>query len=253
MSSGLLDRPAVLDAGFKLKGVTAFTTLRGSGLSDGRYRGFNLGAHVGDRPDLVAAHRRALSRLLPEDAEGHWLQQGHGSAVHACPARTGPAPPVADASWADRPGPVCAVLTADCLPVVFASAEGVAVAHAGWRGLASGVLEKTVAALPGPREGWQAWIGPGIGACCFEVGAEVGEAFGAATDSAVAAAFRATGVPGKYRCDLYTLATLRLHRLGVERVSGGGLCTCCDADRFYSYRREGQTGRMATLVFLTQH
>ena len=243
--------PMVLPADFGLNGVTAFTTLRCGGSSTARYRGFNLGDHVGDDPGSVAANRFALGRLLPNGAEVHWLQQVHGTSVLACHNKVSPHHPVADASWTNIRGHVSVVLTADCLPIVLASPNGVAVVHGGWRGLAGGVLEATIAALPHSDTGWRAWLGPAIGACCFEVGPDVCEAFAAADDPAVAACLTPAIQKNKYWGDLFALARLRLQRLGIEQITGGGLCTACDAQRFYSHRRDGLTGRMATVAFLS--
>jgi YfiH family protein len=176
-----------------------------------------------------------------------WLEQVHGTAVVAAADwRPGS---VADAAWSERSGAVCAVLTADCLPVLFCAQDGsrVAAAHAGWRGLAAGVLEATVASLGGPPGSLLAWLGPAIGARAYEVDAAVRDTFVVA-DPGAATAFVATR-PGHWHADLYALARRRLKGVGVHAVHGGGLCTASDPERFYSYRRDGVTGRMASLVW----
>jgi hypothetical protein len=229
--------------------VRAFVTTRREGASTGPFAGFNLGDHVGDDPAAVTANRRRLREGLGLPAEPAWLRQVHGiRCTEAGPA--GPREPEADAAVVRGPGSVAAVLTADCLPVILARADGAAagVAHAGWRGLAGGILEATAAAL-GPGERLHAYLGPAIGPDAFEVGAEVRSAF-LAEEPADAAAFRAYG--DRWLADLYTLARRRLERLGLPPgwISGGGLCTLTDAERFYSHRRDGRTGRLATLVWL---
>jgi len=183
---------------------------------------------------------------LPSDPV--WLRQVHGT--RCIVAEDATAGVEADAGVSFRPGTVCAVLTADCLPVLFCDVGGtvVAAAHAGWRGLAAGVLEAAVAAMRRPAGEILAWLGPAIGPAAFEVGDEVRAAF-VARDAAAAAAFVPHGA-GKWLCDLDALARQRLAALGLRRIDGGGLCTASDADRFYSYRRDGATGRMASLVWL---
>lgn len=229
--------------------MRAFVTTRQGGASSGPFAGFNLGDHVGDDPAAVAANRRRLREGLALPADPAWLRQVHGARCTELTA-SGPQELEADAAVVREPGTVAAVLTADCLPVVLARADGAAagVAHAGWRGLAGGILEATVAALGPPGE-LHAYLGPAIGPAAFEVGEEVRSAF-LAQEPADAAAFRGHG--DRWLADLYTLARHRLERLGLRSVwiSGGGLCTFTDADRFYSHRRDGRTGRMATLVWL---
>lgn len=221
-------------------------TTRAGGVSRPPYDSLNLGDHVGDDPAAVAENRRLLRAHLP--AEPKWLKQVHGTAVAHADALAAAAE--ADAAVAFRPGTVCAVLTADCLPVLFCDRQGtrVAAAHAGWRGLSAGVLEATVAAMQCDAGDILAWLGPAIGPQAFEVGGEVREAFVADLPE-TAAAFAPAG-PGKWRADIYRLARLRLARAGVGAVFGGGLCTHTDAERFYSYRRDRVTGRMAALVWL---
>jgi len=249
---------ACLAAGWPVPpGVVAFTTLRhGAGVSAAPFDRFNLGARCGDDPAAVAANRAALLRLAGLPAPPHWLSQVHGTGVvrFAAPADAdAPActEPEADAAVTSAAGVVLAILTADCLPVAFAAADGseVGAAHAGWRGLAGGVLEATVAAMRTPAARLLAWLGPAAGPLHYEIGAEVREAF-IADDAGAVAAFVATR-PGHWRVDLYALARRRLQAAGLraDAIHGGGLCTIGDAARFYSHRRDQRTGRMATVVF----
>lgn len=230
-------------------GVRACTTTRQGGLSEGSYHALNLAAHVGDDPRRVAANRRLLRSALDLPREPRWLTQVHGCRVVEA-GDTGP-PPDADASVARGPGPVCAVLTADCLPVLLCDRSGTraAAAHAGWRGLSAGVLEATVAALGGSPEGLIAWMGPAIGPRAYEVGAEVRRAFLAADPAAEVAFVPSPG--GRWLADVYALARQRLAGVGVHAVYGGGLCCYEDPTHYYSYRRDRVTGRMASLVWLT--
>ena len=229
--------------------VRVLSTLRGGGVSEGPYASLNLAAHVGDRTDAVASNRLLLREAARLPAEPLWLEQVHGTAVelHAGSADT---PPRADAAVAFEPGRVCAVMTADCLPVVFADRAGarVGVAHAGWRGLVGGVLEATIAALEVPPADLHAWLGPAIGPAAFEVGPEVREAYLAKVEGS-ASCFTSND-RGRYLADIYGLARLALGAAGVASVHGGGWCTHEDAQRFFSYRRDGVTGRMATLAWL---
>lgn len=233
--------------------VHALSTLRGGGLSVKPFAGFNLAQHVGDDPEHVRANRALLRASAKLPAEPLWLEQVHGIHVveHSGQAATGGVPPRADAAVAFEPGHVCVVMTADCLPVVFADRAGtrIGVAHAGWRGLAGGVLEATVAALQVEPDQLVAWLGPAIGPDVFEVGPEVREAF-IARDGANGDAF-VRNAAGRFQADLYRLARLALARVGVHRVSGGGRCTQREAAKFFSFRRDGgRTGRMATLAWL---
>lgn len=226
--------------------VRALVTSRIGGVSRGAYASLNLAAHVGDDPAAVAENRRRLRAYLPN--EPLWLAQEHGATVvDAALAAPGA---VADASFSRRTGVVCAVLTADCLPVLLCDEQGTAVAaiHAGWRGLAAGVVEATIAALAMPPARLIAWLGPAIGPCCFIVGDDVRQSF-LERDPEAAAAFLAAK-NGKWQADLYHLARRRLAAQGLSRIHGGGLCTACEARRFYSYRREGVTGRIASLIWL---
>lgn len=233
--------------GFSPPGIQAVQTLRTGGFSLAPFDSLNLADHCGDDPACVARNRAQLRQQLALPAEPVWLRQVHGIevvAAHAVAAGT-----TADASWTDRPGVVCAILTADCLPVLLASDDGrvVAAAHAGWRGLAGGILEATLAALPAPPSRLRAWLGAAIGPRAFEVGPEVREAF-VRTHADDAAAF----VPGwgdRWHCDLYALARARLLRAGVARADGEAQCTYTQGQRYYSFRRDPRCGRMASLIW----
>jgi len=235
--------------------VLALCTTRLGGCSAPPYETFNLAHHVGDSARAVAENRDILACTLPAGVAVSWLSQVHGTAVVEA-GQSGPYP-VADAQWSRKQGTACAVLTADCLPVLLCTVSGdvVAAAHAGWRGLQAGVLEATVGAMNTSPDQLMAWLGPAIGPTAFEVGPEVREAFLAAANPseapAIAACFAPNpGRPGHFFADLYALARVRLAALDVTRIFGGGLCTYSDAERFYSYRRDGQTGRMASLILL---
>lgn len=238
-------------------GVQAFTTLRhGAGRSQAPFDTFNLGnrhSTDGDDPATVDANRAELAERFDLPSRPHWLRQVHGVDVarfHA-PAADGAVEPGADAAVTSAPGVVLAILTADCLPVVFCADDGseVAGAHAGWRGLADGVLEATVAAMRTPAHRLMAWMGPAAGPSNYEVGVEVYDAF-VARNWACGAAFTCTR-PDHWRVDLYALARRRLVAAGLrpDAVHGGGLCTIGAPDRFFSHRRDRRTGRMATLVW----
>lgn len=230
-------------------GVRALLTTRAGGVSLPPYDGFNLGDHVGDDPAAVAANRQRLLQQLA-GARPLWLEQVHGTrVVDAAGCLAGEAPQRADAAFSRAPGVCCTVMTADCLPVLFCDAAGsvVAAAHAGWRGLLAGVLEQTIAAMAVPPATLLAYLGPAIGPQAFVVGDEVRSAFVA--DAGAAASAFAALPDGKWLADLYALARLRLNAAGVERIYGGTLCTASDAGRFFSYRRDGRTGRMASLIW----
>ena len=229
---------------------TAVTTRDGPGVSQPPFGRFNLGLRSGEDAQTVRSNRSALRQSLGLPAEPRWLRQVHGIAV----ADLGPLPsqdePEADAAVSHLPGTVLAILTADCLPVLFCAQDGSAIgaAHAGWKGLAAGVLEETIEQMQQPASGVMAWIGPCIGAPSYEVGDEVRKAF-LAHDAAAASAFAATR-PGHWLCDLAVLARQRLQAAGITRIYGGGFDTRVDA-RFYSYRREGaRSGRFASLIWL---
>ena len=238
--------------------VHAAFTLRSGGVSAAPFDSLNLGAHVGDEAAAVVENRRRVRARLSLPEEPAWLEQVHGIEVldlgrvtHSCSALDDPAGgvAVADAAFTRRPGRVCAVQVADCLPVLLAARDGsaVAAAHAGWRGLAAGVLEATVKRLAVEPRDLLAWLGPAIGAAHFEVGAEVRQAF-LAQDAAAADAF-AVNTRGRWQCDLAGLARRRLDGLGIGAVFGGRWCTYGDASRFFSYRRDGRCGRMAALIW----
>jgi hypothetical protein len=233
--------------------VHALSTLRGGGLSAQAYASFNLAQHVGDDPEHVRANRALLRAAAKLPSEPLWLEQVHGIHVVEHPGLAASAvQPRADAAVAFGPGRVCVVMTADCLPVVFADRAGtrIGVAHAGWRGLVGGVLEATVAALRAEPDQLVAWLGPAIGPDAFEVGPEVRDAF-IAGDAASDDAF-VRNEAGRFQADLYRLARRALARVGVCHVSGGGRCTQREAAEFFSFRRDGgRTGRMATLAWLT--
>jgi YfiH family protein len=228
--------------------VQAATTTRRGGFSTGNYASMNPADHVGDDAGAVQANRRELRRALELPSSPCWLQQVHGT--HVVDAAHSPPVPEADAALTRQAGIVCAVLTADCLPVLFCDRAGsvVAAAHAGWRGLAAGVLERTVEAMGVPPAELLAWLGPAISQAAYAVGDEVRTAFVSGNPEALEA-FRE--LPGGWQADLYRLGRQRLAASGVTAVHGGGFCTRGDPDRFYSYRRDGVTGRMASMIWLS--
>ena len=228
-------------------GVRALSTTRAGGVSVAPYDSLNLGTHVGDDPANVAANRAQVRRIVP--SEPAWLNQVHGTVVVDAASVAGV--PDADASVSRTPGAVCVVMTADCLPVLLCDRAGTVVgaAHAGWRGLHGGVIEATVTAMQVAPADVIAWLGPAIGPTAFEVGDEVRAAF-VAVDAIADAAFKPAGQPGKWLADIYLLARQRLAALGVTAVYGGDCCTVSESRRFFSYRRDGVTGRMASLVWL---
>ena len=225
----------------------AFST-RFGGVSTGAYASLNLAQHVADDAVHVRENRRLLRSALSLPAEPMWLDQVHGTTVRHSDSSDSTV--CADASWTDRPGAVCAILTADCLPVLFADDDAccVAAAHAGWRGLAAGVLESTVSQLPVNAGQVSAWLGPAIGSGAFEVGDDVRNAF-LQRDTALVSAFQ-KNERGRWLCNLYAIARARLAAIGVTRVYGGDRCTFSESDTFFSYRRDGICGRMASVVWL---
>ena len=226
--------------------VKACITTRAGGVSVAPFDSLNLGTHVGDDPVAVKKNRQRLVSQL--GCKPAWLQQVHGlGVVEAVPEMLAEA----DASWTATPGIACTVMTADCLPALFCDRSGsrVAAAHAGWRGLAAGVLEATLDALAVAPEDTLVWLGPAIGPQAFEVGTEVREAF-LAQHAQAEQAFSASLNPGRYMADIYQLARIRLAARGVDAVYGGDCCTYSDP-RFYSYRRSAQTGRFASLIWLS--
>ncbi len=228
--------------------VHAVCTTRTGGVSRAPYDSLNLGDHVGDAAAAVAENRMRLRNVLNLPNEPCWLQQVHGTDAVDAAAQTQSCQ--ADAAYTDQRGVVCAVLTADCLPLLLCDRAGtrVAAVHAGWRGLAKGVIERTVEGFPVPGNELLVWLGPAIGPQAFEVGDEVRAEF-TAHDAAAVAAFQPARA-GHWYADLYILARQRLATRGVSAVYGGDCCTYTDATRFYSYRRDGRTGRMASLIWL---
>ena len=228
--------------------VRAFVTTRAGGVSSGDYASMNLGANSGDEEENVARNRRIVRAALPSDPV--YLAQVHGIDVADLDAARAPGRPRADAAVTSTPGKVAVVLTADCMPLFLADRAGtrVAVAHAGWRGLAAGVVEQALAALKAPARDVVAWMGPAIGPAAFEVGGEVKDAFERA-DPAASQAF-APHKPGKFLADLYALARQRLARAGVAEIHGGGFCTFTETGRFFSYRRVQRSGRMGAFIWM---
>lgn len=233
--------------------VCAASTTRIGGISQPPYDGLNLAAHVGDDPEAVQANRAQLMKILDLPSEPHWLNQSHGKQVmHVTDGMH--ANPQADAAVTFDSGQVCVVMSADCLPVLFCDRAGtrVAAAHAGWRGLVTGVLEASLDALGIDPAEVLVWLGPAIGPQAFEVGDEVRQQF-LAHDPGAALAFSpliTSATQAHWLADLTLLAQQRLQRAGVEAIYGGGLCTFTESQRFFSYRRNGKTGRMATLIWL---
>ncbi|WP_292784510.1 peptidoglycan editing factor PgeF [Methylophilus sp. UBA6697] len=225
--------------------VKALQTTRNGGVSMGVYASLNLGDHVKDQPQHVAANRQLLSTYMP--SEPVWLNQVHG--VRVIDAALSSCLESADASFTGRQQVVCVTMTADCLPVLLCDQAGTAVAaiHAGWRSLCDGVIEATVAAMPVPANQLMAWLGPAIGPEAFEVGGEVRAQF-MAQDTQTELAFKAKG--DKWLGDLYTIARQRLQTLGVTQVYGGGRCTYSEPETFFSFRRDGDTGRMGSFIWL---
>lgn len=227
--------------------VKTLITTRMGGISKAPFDGFNLGVHVGDSPDSVGINREMLSRHLP--SKPYWLNQVHGVDVIEV-GESVQSTPSADGSYTNKKHQVCCVMTADCLPVLFCNSQGTQVAaiHAGWRGLLDGILEVAINKFH-PNDRVYAYLGPAIGPSSFEVGEEVKEAF-INTDSGVHVAFQPSVVPRKWLADLYELARSRLKSVGVTDVYGGEYCTFIEAERFFSYRRDGQTGRMASCIWI---
>jgi len=226
--------------------IKAGTTTRVGGVSQGQYASFNLAQHVEDDIAAVEQNRRQLAEWFGMSSEPRWLNQVHGCDVSTDDLATSNA----DAIVTSVANQVCAVMTADCLPVLFCDREGtcVAAAHAGWRGLAAGVIEHTLDKMPVNREQILVWLGPAIGPDAFEVGSEVKDVFlGKSTD--LDAAFRPRS-EGKWLMDIYLVARIQLKQLGIGNVYGGGFCTYKEAERFYSFRRDKQTGRMASLIWM---
>lgn len=249
---------AWLEAGWPAPpGVRALTTTRhGLGVSRAPFDAFNLGARCGDAAEAVAENRRQLAEALRLPSPPRWLRQVHGIEVVRDPAVAERIDdePEADAAVTATPGVVLAILTADCLPVVFAAHDGseIGAAHAGWPGLSAGMLEATVAAMRTPASALQAWIGPAAGPERYEIGEDVRQRF-IAHDPRAAAAFVATR-PGHWRVDLFEIARMRLADAGLDpaHIHGGGVCTISDPRRFFSHRRDQRGGRIATLAWIAR-
>ncbi|HEU0188993.1 MAG TPA: peptidoglycan editing factor PgeF [Gallionella sp.] len=226
--------------------VRALQTTRKGGLSTAPYDSLNLGDHVGDEALTVARNRVLLNHLLP--SEPVWLEQAHGTLV--ANADDASCLPQADACIARHRASVCVVMTADCLPVLLCDVQGsvVGAAHAGWKGLAAGVIESTVQAMNVSPHNLMAWLGPAISQDAFEVGEEVRAAFVALHPQAISAF--AVGQSGKWLADIYSLARIRLNALGITQIYGGNYCTYRESEKFFSYRRDGTTGRMGTFIWL---
>ena len=233
--------------------VTAFCTTRSGGVSTTPYASFNLGNHVGDDPAAVAANRQRLQQSAGLSAAPQWLNQIHSDRIITAGTTTGQ--PEADAIWTDQTELPCAVLTADCLPLLFYApptttySAKIAATHAGWRGLLAGVIENTLITLAANPDELLVWLGPAIGPTAFEVGDEVRSAY-LAKDASHANAFVPSSRAGYWLADLYQLARNVLHAAGVSRIYGGEYCTFSEPDRFFSYRRDGITGRMASVIQL---
>jgi hypothetical protein len=227
--------------------VIAGTTLRSGGVSYGEFDSLNLATHVGDDPVSVRENRRRFQIHCGLPKEPAWLKQVHGARVAL--VNSALTKPEADAIFTCEANVVCAVLTADCLPILMTTEDGneIAAAHAGWRGLCTGILEETISAFEASPEQIIAWMGPAISKRAFEVGTEVREQF--VNKIAAAADFFTANDKGCWQADLYGLATLHLDKAGVTQVFGGECCTYTEQDRFFSYRRDGRCGRMATYIF----
>ncbi|MDT8451346.1 MAG: peptidoglycan editing factor PgeF [Gammaproteobacteria bacterium] len=232
--------------------IRAFTSTRKNGFSSGSYTSLNLAGHVDDEAATVARNRDWLGEYFQLPTPPLWLTQTHSNNIIAADAYQNAAlPPEADAAWTATPGLVCAVLTADCLPVFFAGKQGdrVAVAHAGWRGALNGIISESFAALNIPPEECLVWLGPAIGAAAFEVGPEVYQDFTRKSADNLSAFTRKD--EQHWLCDIYQLARIELQQQGIESIYGGGLCTYSDEAHFYSFRRDGaRSGRMASLIWL---
>lgn len=232
--------------------IVAFSTTRQGGLSKPPYGSFNLATHVGDDPSLVASNRALLQEQLSRQLTWQWLEQVHGTDV-AVVHESGPVI-TADALLTTQANLICCIQTADCLPLFVAAIDGTEVAaiHAGWQGLASGVIEETIARMSTPASELAVCLGPAIGPCHYEVGTDVRDRF--LTDSALSVTIESCFLPnknrGKYMADLYAIAKLKLAELGIDKISGGDHCTYCDNEKFFSYRRDGITGRMLHAIYI---
>lgn len=227
------------------KNIHAAVTLRSGGLSQNNYQSLNLALHVNDDAESVKKNRQALTTMLNLPSQPIWLEQVHSNRVVKADRLT--TIEKADASYTDQSNIICAILTADCLPILLASTDGIHIAaiHAGWRGLLAGIISNVVESLGTINV--IAWLGPAIGSACFEVGKEVKTAFVCKSAQFSSAFFRTND--DKFLLDIYQLARIELATLGIHQVYGGDFCTVTDEERFYSYRRDGKTGRMATLIW----
>ncbi len=232
------------------RSMVALTTTRAGGVSAAPFDSLNLGAHVDDDPDAVARNRELVQSELALPAAPVWLNQVHGSRVAEVGLDNAGSIPEADAAVTRQRGCVLAIMTADCLPVVLCSPEYdvIAAVHGGWRSLASDIVQNTLLAMDCPPDSVHAWMGPAIGPECFEVGDDVWDRF-VSQDWQMAGCFKANERQ-RFMADIYAIARLSLTSLGVTRISGGGLCTYTDSERFYSYRRTPTTGRMATIAWM---
>jgi purine-nucleoside/S-methyl-5'-thioadenosine phosphorylase / adenosine deaminase len=229
--------------------IRAVSTTRTGGVSSGQYASLNLGMHVGDALEMVKENRRRLCAELDLHRPPRWLEQTHSAKVVRLNCDESHRSLTADAAITQSSDEVCVIMTADCLPVLFCDRSGqtVAAAHAGWRGITAGVLEATVAAMPTPAEDILVWLGPAIGPEAYEVGDAVRVAL--MQDQPHAEQAFEVASNGKWLCDLYLLACQRLGQMGIRHIYGGGFCTYTDRERFFSYRRDGKCGRMATLIW----
>jgi len=231
--------------------VNAFVTCRGNGVSKDPYCSFNLASHVQDDKEHVVVNRAILRDELKLPSEPYWLRQTHSTQVLDVPFEFRPGIE-ADASFTQQSQKVCVVLTADCLPLLIVNDEATEVAaiHAGWRGLKDGIITKTISRMQSKPTSLNVYLGPAIGPSAFEVGEDVKQAFAErSTDFAVC--FAKTKNENKFMADLYALAKIEMSELGVTKISGGDYCTYAEKGRFFSYRRDGQTGRMASLIWLS--
>lgn len=237
--------------------VGSLVTYRAGGVSNAPYNSLNLALHVGDESKDVLQNRRLLAQHVDQALQWQWLDQVHSNKVHRISLVQEPI--VGDGLITASPGIACCVLTADCLPVFFAARDGseVAIAHAGWRGLASGIVANTLLGMSVPLDQIVVWLGPAIGPCHFEVGLDVKEIFhtewvGSVPARALADCFQQVQGTQKFMADLFALTRLQLHSLGVREVFGGGVCTFCQPDKYYSFRRTNQTGRLLSMIYLKQ-
>ncbi|NKB34291.1 MAG: peptidoglycan editing factor PgeF [Pseudomonadales bacterium] len=238
------------------RNVHAMVTTRSGGISESPYASFNLANHVGDNPLAVAGNRDLLREDLPPRISYQWLDQIHGADVITIESAGHKIS--ADGLVSSESGVACCVLTADCLPMLFSNKQGteIAAVHGGWRGLHGGILENAVNAMESDSADILVWLGPAIGPCHYEVGSEIKQKFleNSASEShieTIEQSFTASTKEGKFQFDLYQFAKLQLALLGVTEVYGGGQCTHCDDMTFYSYRRDGATGRMASIIYFT--